>query len=71
MAAKSGAGLALLPNYIGRTERGLYPCPLEPVPPPREVWLLTRRQHRKDLPIRTVAEYLTKIFATERALFEA
>ena len=40
------------------------------VPPPREAWLLTRRQQRKDLPIRTVAEYITKIFATERALFE-
>ncbi|MBB3589675.1 molybdate transport repressor ModE-like protein [Rhizobium sp. BK529] len=70
MAAKAGAGLALLPHYLGRTETDLCFCPLEPVPPPREVWLLTRRQHRKDLPIRTVAEYITKIFATERALFE-
>ncbi len=69
-AARAGAGLALLPHYIGRTEKSLRHCLLEPVPPPREVWLLTRRQQRKDLPIRTVADYLTKIFATERALFE-
>jgi DNA-binding transcriptional LysR family regulator len=70
MAARSGAGLALLPHYIGRSEKNLYACSLELVPPPREAWLLTRRQQRKDLPIRTVAEYITKIFATERVLFE-
>jgi DNA-binding transcriptional LysR family regulator len=70
-AAKCGAGLALLPHYIGRMEQSLHLCALEPLPPSREVWLLTRRQHRKDVPIRTVVEYLTRIFAAERNLFEA
>jgi DNA-binding transcriptional LysR family regulator len=70
-AARSGAGLALLPHYIGRTEEGLRSCRLEPVPPPRDVWLLTRRQGRKDLPIRTVTEHIVRTFARERALFEA
>ncbi|RDJ23131.1 LysR family transcriptional regulator [Bosea caraganae] len=69
-AAKAEAGLALLPHYIGRTEPELRHCRLELAPPPREVWLLTRRHDRKDLPIRTVVEHLIGIFARERALFE-
>lgn len=69
-AAKCGAGLAVLPHYIGRMEQSLHLCAIEPLPPSREAWLLTRRQHRKDAPIRTVVEYLTRIFATERNLFE-
>jgi hypothetical protein len=41
-----------------------------PSPPPSEIWLLTRRQNRKDLPIRTVAERITQAFEQERGLFE-
>ena len=67
-AAASGAGIALLPHYIGRTE-GLKLCKIEPVPQNREVWLLKRRQDRKDLPIRTVADFIAGIFAEEQALF--
>ncbi len=69
-AAASNAGLALLPHYIGRTEESLRLCRLGPTPPSREVWILTRRQDRKDLPIRTVVEHLGEMFAKERALFE-
>jgi molybdate transport repressor ModE-like protein len=71
IAARSGVGLALVPHYIGRKEPDLRLCRLEPVPQPREVWLLTRRQDRRDLPVRTVVDYLMRIFADERALFEA
>ena len=70
-AARSGVGLALLPHYIGRTDPALRACRFAPVPPTREVWLLTRRQDRKDVPIRTVADHITQLFADERALFEA
>ena len=70
-AARSGAGLALLPHYIGRAERSLRLCRLEPVPPPREIWLLTRRQDRKETPIRAVCDFIAGKFADERALFEA
>jgi molybdate transport repressor ModE-like protein len=70
-AAKTDAGLALLPHYIGRTEPRLRLCRLEPIPPLRELWLLTRRQDRRDSPIRTVVEYLRRIFTKDRALFEA
>jgi len=71
-AAKAGAGLALLPHYIGRKELDLRRCqwPHE-APPNREIWLLMRRQDRKDVTIRTVVDYLIEIFANERSLFEA
>lgn len=68
-AAGSGVGIALLPHYVGRTTPGLVPCKLDAAPPPREIMLLTRRQDRKDLPIRTVVEYLVEVFDDERALF--
>lgn len=71
MAARSGIGLALLPNYIGRSDPKLQRCLFDPAPPPREIWMLTRRQDRKDLPIRAVTDYLARIFAEERSLFDA
>jgi len=70
-AACAGVGLALLPHYIGRTTPPLRLCRLAPVMPAREIWLLTRRQDRKDLAVRTVADYLAQAFGDARALFEA
>ncbi|WP_067065398.1 LysR family transcriptional regulator [Roseateles chitosanitabidus] len=70
-AARTGAGLALLPHYIGRQVPDLLPCELGPVPEPREIWLLIRGQDRHDLPIRTVAEHLIRVFEEARALFES
>lgn len=70
-AASVGVGLALLPHYIGRTTPGLRLCALAPVAPPREIWLLTRGQDRKDAPIRAVIDYLAEAFEAEQALFEA
>ncbi|MEK6345962.1 MAG: LysR family transcriptional regulator [Burkholderia sp.] len=70
-AARSGVGLALLPHYIGRQEPELRPCAIGPTRPPREIWLLLRRQDRKDLPIRTVVEHVARVFDEARALFEA
>ena len=71
LAARSDAGIALLPHYIGRTEKGLRPCPLQPVPLTREVWLLKRRQDRRNLAISTVADHITQAFAKDSALFQA
>lgn len=68
--AEQGAGIAMLPHFIGRTSKLLHHCPLEHMPPSRGVWLLTRPQDRRDLSIRTVVEFLTETFSTERALFE-
>jgi molybdate transport repressor ModE-like protein len=70
-AARAGAGLALLPHYIARRERDLKLCDLSPVPANREIWLLSRRQDRKNLPVRTVIEHLVQAFAREQGLFES
>ncbi len=70
-AARTGVGLAMLPHYIGRQEPALRWCATLPARPPREVWLLLRRQDRRDLTIRTVVEHLTRAFADARALFAA
>lgn len=70
-AARVGAGVGLLPHYIGRSDATLIALPIEPLPPKREVWLLKRQVDRKDPAIRTVAEYVEEVFAKERALFEA
>lgn len=68
VAAREGAGLALLPHFVGRADPALKPCILEHNPPARGIWLVTRRH--KDLPIRVVVEHLHKIFEQERDLFE-
>lgn len=70
-AARAGAGLALLPHYIGRSTPGLQLSGLQPLPPDREVWLVTRRHDRRDPAIRRVVEFLAGVFAEARPLFEA
>ncbi|RTL50905.1 MAG: LysR family transcriptional regulator [Bradyrhizobiaceae bacterium] len=69
LAARAGAGLALLPHFLGRRSAGLRPCPLAHDPPGRELWLIMRAQDRKDVAIRAAADHLTGIFTEERALF--
>jgi DNA-binding transcriptional LysR family regulator len=71
VAAERGAGLALLPHYVGRTRTGLRRCELEPVPAQREIWVLIRRQDRTDVSIRTVVDHLVNVFTTAQSLFEA
>lgn len=68
-AAAVGIGVALLPHYIGRTTPKLQPCNLSPSAPSREMWLLIRRQDRKDVPIGIVADYLQQAFIEARELF--
>lgn len=70
-AARAGAGIALLPHYIGRQVQGLRPCALTPLPPAREVFLLIRGQDRNARPIRTVMRHLVDAFKENRALFGA
>jgi len=71
IAAKAGAGIALLPHYIARSEPRLHACKISPTHPPRDVWLLKRRQDRSDSGIRLVADYITRIFTEERNFFAA
>jgi len=69
-AAREGVGIAMLPHFIARGDSQLVACKLDPFPPSRDIWLITRRQDRKDLPIRVVAEFLSEVFKKERGLFE-
>jgi molybdate transport repressor ModE-like protein len=69
IAARSGAGLALLPHYIGRSDPLLRICDLGPAPPPKDVFLLTRRRDRKERSLRAVADELVGLFEQARGLF--
>lgn len=71
IAARTGAGLVLLPHYLGRQVPGLRPCAIDAVREPREIWLLIRGGDRRDRPIRAVAGHLRQVFEEEKALFEA
>jgi molybdate transport repressor ModE-like protein len=70
IAARAGAGLALLPHFVGRRDAGLVRCRLAHEPPSRELWLLTRRDGRKDAATRTVTECLVQLLNDRRAQFE-
>jgi DNA-binding transcriptional LysR family regulator len=69
-AARADAGIVLLPHIIGRADDRLVPCPLDRMPPMRELWLVTRRQDASDPSIRTVTDFLVQLFLDERARFE-
>jgi DNA-binding transcriptional LysR family regulator len=69
-AARYGAGIALLPHYIGQKDARLRLCALDHTPPAREAWLLTRRGDRKSPVIGLVIQHLIEATAADRALFE-
>jgi molybdate transport repressor ModE-like protein len=69
-AAKAGAGVALLPHFIGRADDSLVSCSFKRVPPTRELWLVTRRLDRKNPSIGAAVDFLTEVFVEERELFE-
>jgi DNA-binding transcriptional LysR family regulator len=69
VAAQNGAGLALLPHYIGRRVPNLRLCAMGPLPEPREIWLLIRRQDRNSGAIRAVMQHLVDAFAAAQAQF--
>jgi len=69
IAAQTGAGLALIPHFIGRADPVLRICDLGAVPSNTEVFLLTRSRDRKSSSIRTVANEVVSMFARERDLF--
>ena len=70
VAARAGAGIALLPHFVGKMDDRLVICELDPEPPTRELWLIIRRQDRESLHIKTVAEHIASIFANEPGFFD-
>jgi DNA-binding transcriptional LysR family regulator len=69
IAARSGAGLALIPHYIGRSDPLLRVCDLGALPPSRDVFILTRSRDRQNPSIRAVADEVIGMFEQERDLF--
>lgn len=69
-ATQAGAGIALLPHFVGRGVMGLSLCDLGRVPPPRELWLIRRRNTGKLAVVRPVVDFLTALYGAEQALFE-
>jgi DNA-binding transcriptional LysR family regulator len=70
IAARSGVGVALLPFYIGRAESSLRRCDLGPVPAPREVFVVRRRQNTRTMRVNVVVDCLVSVFKEDRAVFE-
>ena len=69
IAARSGAGLALLPHYIGRSDPLLRICDLGSAPPSKNVYIVTRRRDRKDASIRAVTDEVIRMFEKAREMF--
>jgi len=69
LAAAEGAGLALLPWFVASLYPELELCVLQPEPPSRELWMLTRRSDQKNPAIHLITDYLRKVFEAEKALF--
>lgn len=68
-AAREGAGIALLPHYIGRRMPGLRLCTSMTPPPEREIFLLIRGADRNVPAIRAVMRHLADAFKAHRDLF--
>ncbi len=58
-AARTGVGLAVLPQFLGEADLGLARCDFMPTPPNRDVWLLVHRDLRQAPLVRAVMEFLT------------
>jgi DNA-binding transcriptional LysR family regulator len=65
-AVRGGVGVGLLPKYL---VPDLVRLPWEPLPPKREIWLMTRRD-LADVPrIRLLLDALARWFRADRKLF--
>jgi DNA-binding transcriptional LysR family regulator len=58
-AARTGLGVAVLPNFLGDPDPGLEHYDAAPAPPSRDVWLLVHRDLRQAPLVRAVMEFLT------------
>jgi len=61
-AARSGAGVALLPALLARNSAGLTPVVFAEKPPPRELWMLMRPDVARLARVRAVADHLVQVF---------
>jgi DNA-binding transcriptional LysR family regulator len=69
-AARAGWGIAMLPCFLAASEGALVEVPVAEPLPPRELWLLARRELQTTPRLRAVADFLIDLFRRERKLFE-
>ena len=67
-AARSGAGVAGLPCFIGDAEPGLVRLAPAAVPFSRDLWLLVHRDLRRTAPVRGVMDFISDTIAGQAGL---
>jgi DNA-binding transcriptional LysR family regulator len=65
VAARSGVGVAGLPCFLGDVDPGLVKLDHENALFSREIWLVTHRDMKRSMIIRTVMEYFSECFMTD------
>lgn len=66
-AARAGAGIAVLPRYVGDAEPTLRHVPM-PDPPSETLWLTVHRDLRKTPRVRVVLDFLTETLEADQEL---
>lgn len=68
IAAQSGIGLAVLPCFLGDTTPGLQRLAFEGDMIEQEIWLVTHRNLAASARVKSVSEFLAKLFSQKRDL---
>lgn len=61
-AARVGAGIAALPDFMGMSDAGLVPAPPNTALIHRDIWLAVHSDLRRSAPVRTITQRLREIF---------
>ncbi|MCJ2139616.1 LysR family transcriptional regulator [Methylobacterium sp. E-066] len=62
-AARAGLGAVVLPRFLGNGDAALIRLPVEPKPPPRDVWLVTYPDLKRSPVIRAALAFLVWVIA--------
>ncbi len=71
LAVRAGFGIGLLPRFLGEPDPALIRIDHGALPPPRELWLLMRRETARLPRVRALADELTTIVESARDLLGA
>lgn len=67
-AARAGAGVAVLPTFMGEDDPALIRVPIDPEPPERELWLMAYPDLRRSPAVRAVMNFLSECVDSEPRL---
>lgn len=68
IAAQNGIGLAVLPCFLGDTTKGLQRIAFEGDMIEQEIWLVTHRNLAASARVKSVSDFLVKLFTEKRTL---